>query len=341
MEDKQIAISGESFSQAQALESQQMTSEAGKRPDYFNCAKELILPSDIIDQRGYITEEPAPQPEVCEYCGRNLYYFVYINYWKRDRIGRNLPPSVMRWTESPQRCECPDAVAKWRDYDEEHEREKLKRGRQEKETQYKIHLELAFGKSGLKKRFISRTFQSFDIDSANKRAAYNTAKSYADSFSQHLETGHGLYIEGTFGTGKTHLAAAIAHQLIKAGYNVIFKTADDLFREIKITFNDGGGADSKVINRYKSCDLLIIDDLGQEQATEWTTSILYAIINDRYEAMKPIIITTNFNESNLIMAETPKGVGDHRIRAILSRIHETTSLLTMAWPDWRSSETII
>ena len=150
-----------------------------------------------------------------------------------------------------------------------------------------------------------------------------------------------LFIGNSFTENNNMPKGIFAPLCKKAGYNVIFKTADDLFREIKITFNDGGGADSKVINRYKSCDLLIIDDLGQEQATEWTTSILYAIINDRYEAMKPIIITTNFNESNLIMAETPKGVGDHRIRAILSRIHETTSLLTMAWPDWRSSETII
>ncbi len=146
----------------------------------------------------------------------------------------------------------------------------------------------------------------------------------------------GLYIEGTFGTGKTHLAATIALYLIEQERRVIFKTADDLFKDIKETFDKDDGSEQKILARYKECDLLIIDDLGKEQATDWTTAQLYAILNDRYENQRPVIITTNFNEDGLIAMESPRNVGEHRIRAILSRLHETTTAMTMTGQDWRS-----
>ena len=119
---------------------------------------------------------------------------------------------------------------------------------------------------------------------------------------------------------------------------MIFKTADDLLRDIKATFDDTGQEEKKVIDRLKTCELLVIDDIGKEQATDWSTAQLYAIINDRYECQRPLIITTNFNENDLVAVESPKGVGEHRIRAILSRLHETCRLLTMSWPDWRGAQ---
>ena len=118
---------------------------------------------------------------------------------------------------------------------------------------------------------------------------------------------------------------------------MIFGTADDLLREIKATFDDNGG-EQKVLERFKHCDLLVIDDLGKEQATDWSTAQLYAIINDRYECQKPLIITTNFGEADLIAVESPKGVGNHRIQAILSRLHETCRAMTMDWQDWRGAQ---
>lgn len=125
---------------------------------------------------------------------------------------------------------------------------------------------------------------------------------------------------------------------MEQGHSVIFKTADDLLRDIKATFDENGREEQKVLERMKNCELLVIDDIGKEQATDWSTAQLYGIINDRYESQKPVIITTNFNENDLIAVESPKGVGEHRIRAILSRLHETCRLMTMTWQDWRGSQ---
>lgn len=192
--------------------------------------------------------------------------------------------------------------------------------------------------SGMSTRFLSRTFKNFQTDTPGRAKAHRTALDYAENFDTHLAAGDGLYIEGTFGTGKTHLAAAISLYLMEQRRSVIFKTADGLLRDIKATYDETGKKELVVLDGLKKCDLLVIDDIGKEQATDWSTAQLYAIINDRYECQRPVIITTNFNEADLVAVESPKGVGEHRIRAILSRLHETCRLMTMNWQDWRGTQ---
>lgn len=192
------------------------------------------------------------------------------------------------------------------------------------------------GESGIKKRFQQRTFPNFIRNTPEREQSYRTAKEYADTFPIHRERGEGLYIEGTNGTGKTHLAAAIALQLIGEGIPVICKTSGDLLQDIKKSFDTEGVREHEVLDIYKKVDLLIIDDLGKEQCTDWGMSTLYSILNDRYEDMKPTIITTNYDTESLIRALTPKGMDGSKIIAIISRLRETSAVMTMAWDDWRS-----
>lgn len=275
----------------------------------------------------------VPEPAVCEFCGAKLEYLGIL-----EKNAGNYSWSVKQWSAVPMRCGCAQAAAKWEAQEAEERRLAEEERRQREETARKERVERQLAQSGMKPRFLSRTFENFQRDTAGRTKAYRAAKEYADNFAAHRANGDGLYIEGTFGTGKTHLAAAIAIQLMEQGHSVIFRTADDLLREIKATFDDSGREEQKVMDRLKKCDLLVIDDIGKEQATDWSTAQLYAIINDRYESQKPLVITTNFNENDLIAVESPKGVGEHRIRAILSRLHEICGLMTMNWQDWRGMQ---
>ena len=275
-----------------------------------------------------------PEPGRCEFCGATLEHIGIM----RHRQNSAYEWEVERWSSVPLRCECEQAKAKWDALEAEEQRRQEEERRQQEELSRRKRIETALAQSGMKKRFLARTFANFQTDTPGRTKAHRVAKEYADNFTAHMANGDGLYIEGTFGTGKTHLAAAIAIQLMEQGHNVIFKTADDLLRDIKATFDDTGQEEKKVIDRLKTCELLVIDDIGKEQATDWSTAQLYAIINDRYECQRPLIITTNFNENDLVAVESPKGVGEHRIRAILSRLHEACRLLTMSWPDWRGAQ---
>lgn len=215
-----------------------------------------------------------------------------------------------------------------KDREEEEKRRRIMRNRVEK----------LLGQSGIKRRFQQRTFSNFRRDTPGRAKNYRIAKEYADNFAYHQARGDGLYIEGTNGTGKTHLAAAIALQLINEGIPVICKTSSDLFLDIKKSFNGGGVRESDVLDIYKRVDLLIIDDLGKEQCSDWSMSTLYSILNDRYEDMKPTIITTNYNADGLISALTPKGYDGTKITAIISRLREVSTVMTMAWADTRGIE---
>ncbi len=240
------------------------------------------------------------------------------------------------WHKQPQRCDCERAKAYWERRDAEEARKKAEAEAESARKRKKDRIDRLVGDSGIKKRFANRTFGNFIRNTPEREKSYQVAKNYADSFQIRFENGEGLYIEGSNGTGKTHLAAAIALQLMEAEIPVIFKTSIDLLADLRRTF-DGeiGVSEYEVTKIYKTVDLLIIDDLGKEQCTDWSISSLYNILNDRYEDMKPTIITTNYGEEDLIRAMTPRGYDATKIRAILSRLWETSINIHMEWEDWR------
>ncbi|MCX6004741.1 MAG: ATP-binding protein [Chloroflexi bacterium] len=102
-----------------------------------------------------------------------------------------------------------------------------------------------------------------------------------------------LIFQGLNGCGKTHLAAAIANHLREAGKDVLFIVVPDLLDHLRSTF----GPDSRVsydalFEKIKKIPVLILDDFGQHSATPWAQEKLYQLINYRYNAKLPTVITT-------------------------------------------------
>ncbi|MBR3499694.1 MAG: ATP-binding protein [Selenomonadaceae bacterium] len=106
-----------------------------------------------------------------------------------------------------------------------------------------------------------------------------------------------IYLYGGFGTGKTFLASVIAQELINNDKRVIFGDVPSLLNRIKATYD--GGNTEEVISGYNNCDLLILDDLGAGQTTNWAVETLYQIINARYVSGKRLIVTSNFDLNGL------------------------------------------
>lgn len=105
-----------------------------------------------------------------------------------------------------------------------------------------------------------------------------------------------LMIEGTYGCGKTHLAAAIGNERLARGDMVIFITTPDLLDHLRGTFgpNSEVGYD-QLFERIRNVPLLILDDLGAENATAWAEEKLFQLLNHRYSHRLPTVITTNAN----------------------------------------------
>lgn len=161
------------------------------------------------------------------------------------------------------------------------------------------------------------------------------SKKFITNFEIANKRGTGIIFYGPYGVGKTHLACSIANELIKMQKSVVFGSTIKLFGIIKKSYNNEiQENESKIISEFINCDVLIIDDLGKEKPSEWVLEKLYYIINERYEHNKPIIITTNFTENQLIDIFTV-GKNKSSIEAIMSRLNEICLTVKILDNDYR------
>jgi primosomal protein DnaI len=141
----------------------------------------------------------------------------------------------------------------------------------------------------------------------------------------------GIYLNGFFGVGKTYLLAATANELSKRGINVILAYFPDLVREIKNNMTNGTKLE-EILNTLKTVDVLMLDDFGSENLSSWLRDdILGPIINYRYEAKKPICISSNLNSNQLLehLSQTNDGKDDLKGMRLMKRIMSLTNELTL------------
>ena len=155
-------------------------------------------------------------------------------------------------------------------------------------------------------KFEKCTFENWKVDEQNK-AWLKFGKNYCNEWLKIKENNVGFMLWGTPGTGKTYLTSCIANELLKRMIPVISISSIGLLHRIKETYKAfGQEGEVEVINSLKNASLLIIDDLGAENDSEWVKSKLYEILDSRYRTGKPIIITTNLTPSQLKDSLTSK-----------------------------------
>ena len=129
-----------------------------------------------------------------------------------------------------------------------------------------------------------------------------------------------LYIHGTQGTGKTHLAMAIARLIIAKGKTVEVQIVPHLLEALR----SRKAEDRHITARFGWCDLLVLDDLGKESPTPYACERLFDIVNDRYNAKLPIIATSNYDlnalSKRLSEGDTGRSIAS-RLREMCQRIH--------------------
>lgn len=106
----------------------------------------------------------------------------------------------------------------------------------------------------------------------------------------------GLILEGSIGSGKTHLAAAIANELLDAGKTVLFLVVPEFLDEIRSSYQDSSdGSEGALMQKAKNVPVLILDDLGAHTYTSWTQSKIFTLLNHRLNYNLPTVITTNLS----------------------------------------------
>lgn len=154
--------------------------------------------------------------------------------------------------------------------------------------------------TGLGKGLLGKTFDSFSLryytgeDKRHMETVLTICRAYAEQFD---ETARPLLFLGKTGLGKTHLSAAIAMTVAQKGYDVLYETAQKLFDRYEAA--RFGRDNDRMTERYESCDLLLIDDLGTECASQYTSATFFNLLNTRLLNGQPIIINTNLSRAAL------------------------------------------
>jgi len=164
-----------------------------------------------------------------------------------------------------------------------------------------------FASSGLGSLVERQTFDNFSLDYYRDNAkAYEemskfleAARKYAEEFAP--DRTRNLLLMGGTGLGKTHISSAIARRIIERGFDVCYTSAISMINDFDTEqFSNARIPRGELTDKYFDCDLLIIDDLGTELVNQFTTSVLYNLLNVRINYHRPIIISTNLSPQDLM-----------------------------------------
>jgi DNA replication protein DnaC len=132
------------------------------------------------------------------------------------------------------------------------------------------------------------------VDAKTLEEAFQAAREFAE------EPAGWLIMMGPYGSGKTHLAAAIANYRASQGYPVMFVVIPDLLDHLRATFNPASSVSyDRRFEEIRSAPLLVLDDLGTQAMTPWVREKLYQLFNHRYNAALPTVITSADREAEI------------------------------------------
>jgi DNA replication protein DnaC len=157
-----------------------------------------------------------------------------------------------------------------------------------------------------------------EIQANSLEMAFNQARHYADSLDGWL------FLQGSYGSGKTHLAAAIANHAVGIGVPTLFLTVPDLLDSLRFSYSSDDVTFEQRFDEIRNARLLVLDDFGTQNATGWAQEKLFQIVNYRYINKLPTIVT-----SNLLLDEI-----EDRIRSRLADPELVTQTRINA-PDFR------
>ncbi|MBN6741657.1 ATP-binding protein [Acidithiobacillus sp. MC6.1] len=186
--------------------------------------------------------------------------------------------------------------------------------------------------AAIPRRYIDCDFNNYVVDVPGQQTALNVCWNYAEHFEERARKGACLILCGNPGTGKNHLASAIARRVLSMGRTVLHVTAYDVIARIRQTWQRGIGnsTELEVIRGFAEADLLIIDEVGKTFGSDGERVHLFEVIDHRYRDMKPTIILSN---------EGVEGVEKYLGVAAFDRLCQNGELLIFDWQSYRRGRT--
>lgn len=215
----------------------------------------------------------------------------------------------------------------------------LEKQKQEEELKRRIEKQRIVEKikrtSLLGEKYKNVTFENTEKTDDNFLKIFNRCKKYCEVAEQVLDKGIGIYLFGNKGTGKSHLTACMANELMNNYYSALYTNFSEISKYIRGTFNKTSESEYDFLERLTNIDFLFIDDFGTELVTKndqdlWLQEKVFEVINKRYNNNKPIIFTSNYSLRQLI---EERGMADKTI----DRINEMCTILKLSGNSYRKT----
>lgn len=158
------------------------------------------------------------------------------------------------------------------------------------------------GNSGIPKRFLGKTLKSYQVSCKEQQDVINDAKAFLNEFnSPQGHSGRCMTMLGNTGTGKSHIASAIALCVIKHyGGTARFTSVSEINRLVRESKSYNAlHTETEIITALGNYDLLIVDEVGIQSGTDAESRALFDVFNARYQNMKPTIVISNLDITQL------------------------------------------
>lgn len=182
------------------------------------------------------------------------------------------------------------------------------------------------------RRYRSCMLANYIVTCTEQEQQIAALRSYAERMADHLAVGYGVTLFGPVGTGKDHLAAALCRTaILRHGKRTRWVDGMTLYGDLRTSFDGDGLNETEIVNQYRRCPVLAISDplppVGE--LTPFQASALFRIIDGRYSAQLPTIMTVN----------VAKGEAEKRLgTAIVDRLRHSSLLIHCNWPSYRTPE---
>lgn len=192
-------------------------------------------------------------------------------------------PGEELWTGCPE-CEA-----------EKQARDNARVVRQAMSDQRLRRVEDALGQAAIPPRFLSKTLSTFRTDTPEQVEALKACREYVANWGQAQQQGRCILLLGKPGTGKTHLAVGIAHEILAMGKTAIYTRVSGICQAVKETYASRERTEKQVYQEFAAPDLLVIDEVGRQHGSEAERMMLFEVVNRRYETCKPMVIVSNMD----------------------------------------------